>query len=207
MQKNKRTKWLIISASLVAFVAICLSAYFLAFSPIYASIDSIDYYYTEIGAQYDFDVLQGNFEYALSGAVKEQQLLTHYRELPSQNPNDYITVSYNIFVTNTTIFDVPKVDIEVVGVEDDDFFLFVYSAPVPYDTDRLTFKSDTPLWEYKVAAYVGSLSEQEIEQKLSDISFRLSYKGKLGNNNEITLAPTEKSVIAKVSGYRTEDQE
>ncbi len=206
MQKKKTTNRLIISASLVAFVAICLSAYFLAFSPIYASIDSIDYY-TEIGAQYDFDALQGNFEYALSGAVKEQQLLTHYRELPSQNPNDYITVSYNIFVTNTTIFDVPKVDIEVVDVENDDFFLFVYSAPVPYDADRLTFKSDTPLWEYKVAAYVGSLSEQEIEQKLSDISFRLSYKGKLGNNNEITLAPTEKSVIAKVSGYRTEDQE
>ncbi len=207
MQKNKRTNRLIISASLVAFVALCGSAYFLAFSPIYASIDRIDYHYAEIGTRHDLDVLQGNFEYACSGKNKEQQLLTHYRELPSQNPNDYITVSYNIFVTNTTIFDIPKVDIEVVGVEDDDFFLFVYSAPVPYDTDRLTFKSNTPLWEYKVAAYVENLSEQELEQKLSDISFRLSYNGKLGNNYEITLAPTEKSIIAKVSGYRTEDQE
>lgn len=206
MQK-KKTKWLIISASLVAFAAICLSAYFLAFSPIYTSIDSIDYYYTELGTRCDFDVLQGNFEGLLSGRYKDVQLLTHYRELPSQNPNDYITVSYNIFVTNTTIFDIPKVDIEVVGVEDDDFFLFVYPAPVPYDTDRLTFKSDTLKWEYKVAAYVENMSEKEIEQKLSDISFRLSYKGKLGNNNEITLAPTEKSVTAKVSGYRTEDQE
>ncbi len=205
MQKNKKTKRIIISALVAVFVATCLSAYFLVLSPIYASIDGIDYYYIELGTLYDFEALQYNFEYALSGAVKEQQLLTHYRELPSQDPNDYITVSYNIFVTNTTIFDIPKVDIEVVGVENDDFFLFVYSVPTPYDTDRLHGKGDMPQWKFTIAAYVSDMSENEVEQRLSDISFRLSYEGKLNNNYEITLAPTNKSVISKVSGYRSED--
>ena len=121
------------------------------------------------------------------------------KPLPSDDPNDYAVISFNLNVKSTTIFSVESPYL-LMNEYDESSEILVVTQPHPtyYQFDRMS--SSKSVFQYSVYAYIAGKSEEEIRSLISSIELQIPYSNKIKKNGNMTLSVNEKYDI-KYEGF------
>ncbi|AEV67751.1 hypothetical protein [Acetivibrio clariflavus] len=163
--KNKKV--IVIFLVVLAIIILTYTQYI---APISFSIESVNWYITD---QMEFDSIK--YMYTENFPDPDIQYINEFAELPSENPNDYMKVFYNIKVKNKSLFD-------VVGIESlvDEIYKykdrFLYSVSSSHTLSNSVDRFSNSMIYCDLYIYVAGLSENEREELLKSLSLKLIYK-------------------------------
>ncbi|MEE1155457.1 MAG: hypothetical protein UH241_09910 [Acutalibacteraceae bacterium] len=198
MKKSK--KIILVSVSILLVAVICFFVCTNFVFPVSFNVSEITYYRldnnSDKGTEYDdgldendyFDTLVAEFaDYRKSGYT-DQQFLTEYTYLPSDNPSDYINISYHVKANNISLFDITNGIVLFDDINNETKFFLYTDIPLYLSVDKLS-NSD---WLFSCTAYVGDLSDKEVETKLKNVELQISYYSSIAKNLQTNIKPSDK---------------
>ena len=196
---KKIKKGLLISVLIIVTLIIVVLVFTNFITPAYFNVSGITYYRLDNnddeGTPYDdgldandyFSILNEEFQSYKTSLYDDQQFLAEYSELPSDNPHDYIHVVYHINGKNLSFFDIDKGIVFFDDISDETkFFLFTDLVSENLYIDRLSENE----WIFSCEVYVEGLSEEEIFEKLKNVSLQISYKEGFVGNKQSNIQPS-----------------
>lgn len=203
----KRKKSIFYIVTIVTIIFGMILSYFLIFAQLKISIGSVTvsklpYHFSE-GKETPEDVqmsiVSGLLEDARENKYPEMQAFWSDKPLPSDDPNDYAVISFNLNVKNTTIFTAESPYL-LMNEYDESSEILVVNQPHPtyYQFDRMS--SSKSVFQYSVYAYIAGKSEDEIRSLISSIELQIPYSSKIKKNGNMTFSVSEKYDI-KYEGF------
>lgn len=167
--KLKKKMYIIIVAIVLLVIALVYSQYL---SPVSFSADTVNFTDEGVFESVKYTYSEG---FKKDNPNDETRYLNEKKDLPSNNPKDYIKVFYSIKANNKSIFDISRVDMLIYEIyKYKDRFLYSYSSSDVINNAVNRLGKSTITCGYYV--YIGGLSEDEKKELMKSVSVKLVYQ-------------------------------
>ena len=187
----KKRTLIILCICLVFIIAVILSQ--IVF-PLSFSNDNIKYKHLIDG---DMTYFKYGFTHSIDDPQGLYQRFTDDKELPSDDPNDYVRINYTIDCNSHSIFKVHDGLLSVKKLPSKYAERCLYSMTAVTSISVERFRSSAA--DYVLFVYVKGLSEEEIKEIANGFEFTLSYEMQVFGSKEQGLSITDDNITAYVT--------
>lgn len=114
----------------------------------------------------------------INNGMKDDTMTIHSfnGKLPSNNPDDYMTIYFNVAIKNRSLFNISPIEAVVYELgSHKENVLFSYSSSAGFMGRALRFTSTVVT--FPIHVYVKGMDEQAIEELIKDVKAKVVYKG------------------------------